>query len=37
LERIAADPERVLRERVGLSSGEKLALAGKELVRSLAA
>jgi len=36
LERIAADPARVLRERVGLSGREKLALAGRELVRSLA-
>jgi phytoene synthase len=35
LERIAADPARVLRERVSLSDGEKLALAGRELVRSL--
>lgn len=36
LERIAADPASVLRQRVTLSSGEKLALAGRELVRSLA-
>jgi phytoene synthase len=36
LERIAADPARVLRERVSLHSSEKLALAGRELVRSLA-
>jgi phytoene synthase len=37
LERIAGDPARVLRERVSLGSSEKLALAGRELVRSLAA
>jgi len=35
LERIEARPSAVLRERVSLSGGQKLALAGRELVRSL--
>jgi phytoene synthase len=35
LERIEAQPSAVLRERVSLSGGQKLALAGRELVRSL--
>jgi len=37
LERIEARPSAVLRERVSLSGGQKLALAGRELVRSLMA
>ena len=37
LERIEAQPSTVLRERVSLSGGQKLALAGRELVRSLMA
>jgi phytoene synthase len=37
LERIEAQPSAVLRERVSLSGGQKLALAGRELVRSLVA
>lgn len=35
LERIAREPEIVLRERVSLGTGAKLALAGRELVRSV--
>jgi phytoene synthase len=35
LERIEAQPSAVLRERVSLSGSQKLALAGRELVRSL--
>ena len=35
LERIEARPSAVLRERVSLSGSQKLALAGRELVRSL--
>ncbi|MGQ9572912.1 MAG: presqualene diphosphate synthase HpnD [Dehalococcoidia bacterium] len=35
LERIEAEPFAVLRERVSLSASQKLALAGRELVRSL--
>lgn len=35
LERIAREPEAVLRGRVGLSAGHKLALAGRELIRSV--
>lgn len=37
LERIEAQPSAVLRERVSLSGSQKLALAGRELVRSLLA
>lgn len=37
LERIEARPSAVLRERVSLSGSQKLALAGRELVRSLVA
>ncbi len=37
LDRIEANPASVLRERVSLSGGEKLALAGRELVGSLVA
>ncbi len=37
LERVEARPSAVLRERVSLSGSQKLALAGRELVRSLVA
>ncbi len=37
LERIEASPATVMRERVSLTSGEKLALAGKKLLGSLVA
>ncbi len=36
LDDIEREPEAVFRRRVGLSTGQKLALAGRELVRSLA-
>jgi len=35
LDDIRREPEMVLRQRISLSAGQKLALAGRELVRSL--